>query len=353
MNDLRNLYRSFLIVIGLVRFQKSKPKNVQEVNETYPGLHNEETPLKVFYPHHPSNHTLILYPGASPFAEEHPGMITVGNSMASAGFLVFIPRIPPLKKLDLSEEIVDWMIVFYKWLQSRNDVNPGHVTLIGMSFGGAFLLKASLDKRLQMHPPKSILVYGTYFDIETALRYLLTGKIDVENKEIYIKPNEWGLIVLFHNFLPRVNVGYDTKNVQRILKLRVKDRLEEVEVETKKLTGQERDLLDAILNAQANTEILRITDLFWKQCGRELESASPRSWCDQIKTKVFILHGANDSMCPFTESVKLADALENSRLLISYLYGHREMSGNRGILFRLKEFLRIIFFMLEFIQYKK
>lgn len=353
MRYLKNLYRAILIVAGLVRYRKTCPKNVREANETYPGLNGHETPMKAFYPKKPSGHTIIIYPGASPHAEEHPGMITVGRSMARAGYLAFLPRIPLLKQLRLEEEILDWVVHFYTWLLTREGVEPGRITPVGMSFGGALILKASLDQRLQEHPPRSLFVYGTHYDLETALSFLLTGKMEVDGTEVYVKPHEWGLVVLFYNYLPKVDVGYDTSDVQRILGLRVKDLPEEVEAQTVKLSGMQRDLVTGILKGRATPEIVRITDLFWEQCRPEMESISPNHWCERIETRVFVFHGANDSMCPFTESIRLADGLKNSRLLISYLYEHREISTRRGLLFRLKEFSRIIAFMLEFIRYNE
>ena len=70
-----------------------------------------------------------------------------------------------------------------------------------------------------------------------------------------------------------------------------------------------------------------------------------------IKSKVFIMHGANDSMVPFTESIYLGKYLNDNEILISFLYEHREISTNRGILFKLKEFIKLIRFNARYIQY--
>ena len=63
------------------------------------------------------------------------------------------------------------------------------------------------------------------------------------------------------------------------------------------------------------------------------------------------MHGANDSMVPFTESSFLDKNLKNSTLLISFLYEHREISTNRNIFFKLKEFLKLIQFNAKYIRY--
>ena len=38
---------------------------------------------------------------------------------------------------------------------------------------------------------------------------------------------------------------------------------------------------------------------------------SPKIWAHHILNKVFIIHGANDSMVPYTESIQLAKILPN------------------------------------------
>ena len=86
-----------------------------------------------------------------------------------------------------------------------------------------------------------------------------------------------------------------------------------------------------------------------KEKNQELfKSLSPKCWNKEINTKVFIFHGANDSMVPYTESLQLANSIPNVELLISYIYEHKEISTNRGKLFKLVELLRMVNFFSSF-----
>ena len=84
-----------------------------------------------------------------------------------------------------------------------------------------------------------------------------------------------------------------------------------------------------------------------------LEYLSPNQWAHNIKNKTFIIHGANDSMVPFTESAFLAESIPHSKLLVSFLYEHREISTNRGMLFKIKEIFRMIKFFAHYFRYNK
>ena len=198
-----------------------------------------------------------------------------------------------------------------------------------------------------------MLAYGTYFDVETALRFLLTGKLEVNGVERIVQADEWGLIVLFHNYLSRVDVGYDTTTAQKILKLSVQEDQEGIDTELEKISEKDKELITHILKGEISSEIERIIDLFWKKFQDEFISISPKYWCDQVTQKVFVMHGANDAMSPYTESIKLADGLADSRLLISYMYEHGERATHRGIFFQIKELLKIFFFLFEFIQHNE
>lgn len=351
MFSVLKFQRAVSIIQELVHTRELPLKKVAEVNTTYPGPGGEEVPLKVFHPRSGYEYTLIIFPGASPTAEEHPALVQLGRAMTRAGFGVYIPRIPPLKDLNLSADATERMIYFYQWLGSREDVNPHKITLMGVSYGGALVLKSLLDRRVQKNPPVSVLVYGTYFDIETALKFLLTGELEGEGGKVYIQPNEWGYVVLFHNYLGMVDVGYSTNQTQKILGLRVKEDAAAVDQALQEVHGKEAELVRGILEGKASPEIRRITELIWKNCRSELKRNSPKYWCQEIRNRVFIMHGANDTMCPYTESIYLADALRDSRLFISHLYEHREIATGKGVFFRLKELLRLVWFLYGYISY--
>ena len=69
------------------------------MDETYKGLDNKNTIVRVFKTSNLKAQSIIIFPGASPYAENHPGMIMLGNALRNAGYNVFLPRIPNLKNL--------------------------------------------------------------------------------------------------------------------------------------------------------------------------------------------------------------------------------------------------------------
>ena len=100
---MKNIFKSLKFIYYLARFS---PENYPQVNNqdvTYRGLDNQDIPLKLLTRKNKNDQwVVIMFPGASHNAEEHPGILFLGSIICELGFRVFIPRIPPLKQLKIN-----------------------------------------------------------------------------------------------------------------------------------------------------------------------------------------------------------------------------------------------------------
>ena len=352
MKFIKSYIRAITYVISLATFKEESIPSLKFSDEYYSGLNGENTIVRVFYSKKTSNQSVIIFPGASPYAEEHPGMMMLGSSLRKAGYNVYLPRIPALKDLILEKENIDWFAHCYQELVTTKIESKKNIMIVGLSYGGASLLRATLDKRMMSPKPKSILSYGTYYSINTALDFFMTGNIKYKNKIYSITPHEWGPIVMFYNFIDSIDIPYDKIKIKAILKYRIQDKTELVAQEVKKLENSgDKKIITNILAGDLTTEMKHMVQAMIDKNRELLEYLSPENWISSITDRVFIMHGANDSMVPFTESTYLHENLKDSNLLISFLYEHREISTNRGIFFKLKEFLKLINFNAQYIRY--
>ena len=340
-------------VYYLASFKDSKIPSLKFSDEHYIGLDQNKTIVRIFHSKKKENQSIIIFPGASPYAEKHPGMMMLGDSLRKIGYNVYLPRVPSLKNLILDKDNVNWFAHCYQELVKNKIGFRDDIMIIGLSYGGASLLKATLNKKMQNPKPKSILSYGTYFSIDTALDFFITGQIKFNNKNFNIKPHEWGPIVLFYNFIDTIKSELNTKQIKKILHHRIKDEHVVVEKKLNEMddNSKEKKLISNILDGKVTKKMHLIINQMIQTNKDLLEFISPKNWIDQIDNKVFIMHGANDSMVPFTESTFLHQSLKNSTLLISFLYEHKEISTNRGIFFKIKEFLKLIKFNADYIKY--
>ena len=353
MPDLNSYYQSTCFVYSLLKYKEETLDSTIINNQNYDGLQGESPPVKIIVPQKPEGKVMILYPGASPYAEEHPKILMLGTLLAQIGYTVYIPRIPPLKNLDISEVNVGWFIHFYQWLLDVKKVEAQQTAMVGISYGGGMMLKALLKIKEQSPWPKTIMTYGTFSDAESTIKFLLTGEIKLNGNIYHIPPHEWGLIVIFQNYLKNLELEWDTREVQNVIQLHIQQKFDEQNKQMAKLPPNQNEIVQSIIRGKASPVV---KDLALEIISNEqdtFKNLSPKQWCKDISQKIFILHGANDSMIPFTESIQLAEYLTDNELLISYLYEHKEISTKKWGIFNTNEVMKLIQFYAKFFSHNE
>ncbi len=344
---------SLKYIYSLIKHNEDNPPKIKFSDEYYEGPNKQDIPLRIFHPKKTKKLSVIIFPGASPLAENHPAMINLASIIANLGYKVFVPRIDPLKNLDIKDTNIEWFANAYEKIVNRGDIDSSRVAITGISFGGSLLLSSISDDRMQSPAPKSAMIYGAAFDLNVGFKFLLNGEITHNDETVRIKPNEWGVSVILHNFLSKVDVGFDTSQIREVLNYRMKDDMDKVEEFMLTLNNHDKEFMQAVLDVEYTDQIKNIIFQIMEERQEEINKFSPQNISHKIKNKIFIMHGANDSMVPFTESVQMHKNIKDSELLISYLYEHREISNNRGIFFKLYELIKMERFFAAYFRYNE
>ena len=120
---MKNSIKSLKFIYFLAKYNSENYPKVDIKNETYTGLDNNPVPLKILTrPNQIDKTSVIIFPGASPDAEEHSGMLFLSSIICKLGYKVLIPRIPPLKELKLNIDSFDWVAHAYSQIIERADI---------------------------------------------------------------------------------------------------------------------------------------------------------------------------------------------------------------------------------------
>ena len=350
MNRYLIKYNFFLSLFSLIINKgKVSDKHYQFKLEEYIGLNGDKIPMNIYYSKKYTNKTVIIFLGASPDGEKHKAINYLAKIITKFGYNVFIPRIPPLMELDISNKNIDWITYLYNLLKIRKDINPNYITTLGISYGGGMLLKASLQDEMNKEPsPKSIFLYGAGCDAETILNFITKGEFENNGKINKVEPHAWGLTVFFHHFIDDIDFGFDSRNIKQVIQHRINNEKLKAQEKLKELNNLEYNIANSIISGKINQEVQEIVNHIMKNKKEYIKELSCKHICKDVLSKVFILHGANDNMIPFTESVQLNQLLPNSELLISFLFEHKGISSKRSIFFKLKELIRLVQFLFRF-----
>ncbi|MFC1547872.1 hypothetical protein ACFL5M_05030 [Candidatus Neomarinimicrobiota bacterium] len=274
---------------------------------------------------------IILYHGATPYGEEHPALVQLARALAHVGLIVFVPQLPQLKAVIIDETSADTMREFYEYIQGHPRISPGRISLAGTSFAGGIMLKAMLKESMHRPPPRAVMTYGTYCDLELTLRFILTGKVKTDEYEISVEPDRWGQVIFFYNYLEHIPGDFSRAAVRSVLEYYVQDRVEEGDAAKDELSSVDRHIVDLILTP-GNQESATLADMVLEHAKSILDALSPSRFHQEIHFPIWVLHGRDDRMVPYTEAAAMKRLMPRwARLHITGLYAHREYGSGSSI----------------------
>lgn len=110
---------------------------------------------------------LVLLPGADQEGAAHPLFVAFARTLAQAGFRVFVPDVPGLRRLELRAADARIVAAAVRHLAEETGRRPG---IAAISFGVGPALLAALEE-----DPAYVLGIGGYHDSEALIAFLTTG----------------------------------------------------------------------------------------------------------------------------------------------------------------------------------
>jgi len=214
---------------------------------------------------------IIVAMGVKTSDKDRPTLLGFCESLARLGYIVLWPRLDDLEKDIVEFEEPQTFIDAFKFLEERDDVDKDKISFVGFSVGSSLALVATEDKKINKKV-RSVVFFGGYYNILDYLSALSTKTLILDKKTIKWEPHESAI-----------------------------DQTQEILEKEGLILRQfnEKDTFDADLTES----LLRF---------------SPHENLRNLKAKIFILHEKNDTFVPYTESIKLKQALEKKKVSIVY-----------------------------------
>ncbi len=308
----------------------------------------------------------VVLHGITRKGRRHPMLLRFTRALAGTGARVLIPEVPEWVDLDLAparaHSIVRGAV---RTLATRGDVEGARVALTGFSFGGPqALLAASMADEV-----RGVLAWGSYADLERTVDFHFTGEDEFDEAGVpgrVLRPDPYGRWVVGANCLPLLE-GELTPVARALhaLAARAGDlsvdgrspELEGLREEIRgKMTPSHRELLDLFAPPEgrrpersAALELSRRMTAAARQAHPLLD---PIPNLAPIPVPVRLLHGRDDLLIPYTETLALARALHDRtsdlKTGITGLFAHsrdREDAppgGIRGMVARSRDALHFL-----------
>lgn len=255
---------------------------------------------------------VILVLGLNPYFED-PRLVSLVDGLARSGMVVLIADPVGFRSFRLSDADIDYLVEAFEYLESRPLVESQKIGYAGISMGASLALVASAQENIA---PRVAFVnsFGGYYDARGLVAAVSTHAVEENGERISWEPHP------------------DITNYLRLLFTESLDNEQDRQVlytlwygsegaDLSRLSAEGRAIYDLLTNRHPGL-VDQLFDRLPQKTQEGLRTLSPRTWIDQIKAPVFIMHDRGDTYIPVTESRKLTGELENAYYTEFSLFQH-------------------------------
>jgi dienelactone hydrolase len=281
---------------------------------------NQKIPADLYY--HPGKEkraAILLTHGIIEDGKDDPRLIRFAHSLARVGFVVLVPDLKGMRSFRILFSDVDDIVASFRHFAALNDiVDETKMGLMGFSYAAGPTIMAAADPAVQGRV-KFIVSFGGYYDPVNVIRFITTGAYEYGDEKGFLQPEPYGKWVFFMNNVDYVENDKDRKILREIFKNEQMNAAANVASLLAQLSPQGKYLYELLINKDP----ARVEDLVKKIDPRVqdfLRKLSMAPLVPSVGARFIIGHGSTDPLIPYTESLRLADAVKDkSRVHVAVL----------------------------------
>lgn len=275
----------------------------------------------VYRPVKPPRAGIVLLHGAAPLGKDDPQLVEFAAILAGARFVVLVPDLVDLRKLRLragaSREVADAVLYM---LSASNLVPEERVGIAALSVAaGPAVIAAShseIRDRVQF-----ILAIGGYYDMLATLTFATTGYFQEDGQQHYNEPNDYAKWVLVLSNIDKLHNASDRQLLANIARRKLANKQARINAIVGRLSPEGRVLYRFITNDDPQQTATLFAQLP-AEIKAEIQALSLNNRdLSEVRARAILVHGLDDRIIPYTESVALARALSPDRTRLFLVSG--------------------------------
>jgi pimeloyl-ACP methyl ester carboxylesterase len=297
----------------------SRP-NVLRQNISY-RANGRQHAADLYIPGGGANAGLVLVPGAATNGRNDVRLVEFATTLTRSGFAVMVPDIQSLRQLEPSPDNAQEIGDAFAFLRDKKGLVSGSwlgISAFSIAVGPAVL--AALDPAIS-EQVKFLLLVGGYHDLVRTLTYLTTGDYEVDGQQQYRDPNAYGKWVYAMHNISRLQDPSD----REALSAMVRRKLDNPEAPVDDLRAQLSAAGGAVYEFITNTDAEKVPALMKNLPTAVLADIAALNLAAYdltgLKAEVILVHGRDDDIIPYTESISLAAALPPGQVKLFVLDG--------------------------------
>ena len=249
---------------------------------------------------------VILVPGLVEAGKDDPRVPPFAELLARAGFPVVVPDLPSFRTLRAHPDNVRDLAAALDAVTARPDLAPlGRAGLFGISYAGSIALLVALDPTRAARVP-FVAAVGAYADLDTALRFLATGRTFHRGRLRMVKPGPYGQLVFLRTYEEFLTVPGDRGVLEAMAERRLRDASARLADLADSLSPQGRLIYDLFETAPPE-DVPGLIEHLPAGLRRRMAELSPgrRSFAP-LAARLYLVHDRDDGTFPASEAYRLS-----------------------------------------------
>jgi fermentation-respiration switch protein FrsA (DUF1100 family) len=263
-------------------------------------------------------------------------LVEFAEALARSGFAVVVPDVPALRELRLTPASVADIVAAVEFLRTGPQTAPwlGADRRVGI---GAFSVAAGLAVLAALDPGAGaevdfLLLVGGYYDLQRTLAYLTTGHYRWGHQRLEAEPDTDGKWVYALSNAPSLRRPSDRAALGELARARLVDPAADVDPIVARLGPDGRAVYDFIVNQDPE----RVPELVGRLPAAVRADIAALDLAGHdlagLQAELILVHGFDDNIIPFGESVALAAAVPRGRARLYLLQGLQHVDRDfRGL----------------------
>ena len=290
---------------------------------------------------------MLLVHGIHHLGIDEPRLMNFARAATSSGFSVLTPEVAALADYHVDGASIATIGESAAWLQQR--LGTGPITIVGVSFAGGLSLLAARNMRYAPHI-RAIVLMGAYDSLARVCRFLATSEAELPDgqTEAY-KAHDYGASVFVYSNLDRFFSPGDLPVAHEALRYWLWEQPANAKALLPKLSPAGRETIEILMERQIDRIRPKLLETIQAEAP-ELAALSPEGKLADLRTPVFVLHGATDDIIPSTESLWLEREIPRAELrdaLITPAFSHVDPDKHAALM----DELRLIDFLAGVLRY--
>lgn len=285
----------------------------------------------VYYPPEGPLAGMLMVPGAAEEGKDDPRLTALATSFSRVRFAVLVPDLQSLRELKVNagniREIADGL----KYLAGQDELAPqGRAGLVAFSYAAGPAVVAASQPELAGQVG-FMMTIGGYYDLPAVLTFITTGDYQVDGEWQHQDQSPYGKWVFVLSNLHHLDEPVDRDLFLAMVERKKIDLDAPLDDLVERLGPQGQDLYRFVTNTD-RARFAALFDRLPEGIQGEVDRLDlSRRDLSHLKARLLLIHGYDDNIIPYSESVALSRALPEAQVELYLVDGLVHVDASPGL----------------------